>query len=179
MHKAILPECFADTLLIETLVPTYIGYNHKHSCTAVAKEMTKGKLIDRFALGIIDKDKDTIPYLKEFLILAECESGLRLLRHKDKHHYMIQINPALEKWVLNVCKVAGINLEDYDLANDLEGLKKHTKSVVSIKDKKLRSLFEAIRDKAGQVPAVSKLISWVTLLRDNNYNIDLKELENV
>ena len=176
MHKAILPECFADTLLIETLVPTQVGYNHKHSCTAVAKEMKTGQLQDKFALGIIDKDKDSLPYLKEFEVLSICESGLILLKHKEKHHYFIQINPALEKWILSICEKAGINIEEFGLEHSLSGLKKHTKSVASIKDKKLKNTFAAINERAADVEEVKKLKKWVVMLRDKNYNIDIKEL---
>lgn len=51
-----MPECYADTLLIETLVPCKRGYNHKKSCNEVAKGM-QSVFKDKFALGIIDKDK--------------------------------------------------------------------------------------------------------------------------
>ena len=52
-----MPECYADTLLIETLVPTERGYNHKNNCFKVESEMKDGALKDKFAVGIIDKDK--------------------------------------------------------------------------------------------------------------------------
>ncbi len=41
MDKLIIPECFADTLLIETLVPTNKGYNHQRSCFKVKAIMKK------------------------------------------------------------------------------------------------------------------------------------------
>lgn len=176
-----MPECYADTLLIQTLVPpkTASGYNHKHSCNEVAKEMITGKLKDSFAVGIIDNDKKVIPYLSEFEIIGTCESGLLLWKHGTKHHYIIQINPALEKWILDVCAKASINIKNYELDNTLVGLKKHTKSVASIKDKKLINLFDAIKDKSAQVAPVNKLIAWVSMLRDENYEIDINELKNV
>jgi len=37
-----MPECYADTLLIETLVPTNVGYNHKFGCFKVEAEMRLG-----------------------------------------------------------------------------------------------------------------------------------------
>jgi hypothetical protein len=49
MDKSIMPECFADTLLIETLVPSETGYNHQMGCFKVEGEMKFGKLKDRFA----------------------------------------------------------------------------------------------------------------------------------
>ena len=53
----IMPECFSDTLLIESLSTPIKRYNHKHSCSQVANEMQRGKLKDSFAVGIIYKDK--------------------------------------------------------------------------------------------------------------------------
>jgi hypothetical protein len=59
MDFHIIPECYLDTNLIETLVPPEgDGYNHQMGCPNVAKKMTEGKALkDGFALGIIDKDK--------------------------------------------------------------------------------------------------------------------------
>ena len=51
----IIPECYVDTNLIETLVPTAKGYNHQKGCNNVVKVM-KEKLSDKFAVGIVDKD---------------------------------------------------------------------------------------------------------------------------
>ncbi len=181
MDKSLMPECYADTLLIQTLVPPAngYGYNHKHSCNAVAKEMISGKFKDSFALGIIDNDKKVIPYLKQFEIVKKCESGIILWKHIIKHHYIIQIDPALEKWLLKICSENNISLEDHGLKNNLNELKRHTKSVTSLRDEKLLSLFEAIRIKAEDVTPVKRLITWVTLLRDKNYKISINELKDV
>jgi hypothetical protein len=57
MNFAIIPECYVDTNLVETLVPpTGRGYNHQHGCGTVTKVM-KERFADGFAVGIIDKDK--------------------------------------------------------------------------------------------------------------------------
>ena len=48
----IIPECYVDTNLIETLVPTAKGYNHQKGCNNVVKVM-KEKLSDKFAVGIV------------------------------------------------------------------------------------------------------------------------------
>ena len=49
-HNDIMPECYIDTTLVESLL--YAKVNHKHSCNEVAKEMQKGKFKDAFAVGI-------------------------------------------------------------------------------------------------------------------------------
>ena len=68
---SIIPECYVDTNLIETLVPPKDGkgYNHRKGCPAVAKVMME-KFADRFALGIMDKDKKMVKYLEEFDLIA-------------------------------------------------------------------------------------------------------------
>ncbi len=60
----IIPECYIDTNLVETL-SCRDGCNHQKGCNQVAKIM-KEKFADRFAVGIIDADKRTPGYLREF-----------------------------------------------------------------------------------------------------------------
>ena len=82
MDKSIIPECFADTLLIETLVPTKRGYNHQRSCFKVESTM---KGLNSFDVGIIDKDKKQIRYLDKFKIIDEVAGDLicgDILRNK-------------------------------------------------------------------------------------------------
>ena len=50
----IIPECYVDTNLIETLVPTAKGYNHQKGCNNVVKVM-KEKLSDKFGVFLVDK----------------------------------------------------------------------------------------------------------------------------
>lgn len=87
MDKSIMPECYADTLLIQTLVPTKTGYNHKHNCFKVESEMARGKLKDKFALGIIDNDKKAIKYLSECEVLSKCGNDLILWKHQERSHF--------------------------------------------------------------------------------------------
>ncbi|MDQ6762143.1 MAG: hypothetical protein M3015_05895 [Bacteroidota bacterium] len=91
MDNAIFPECYLDTNLIETIVPpvkrnNQQGYNHQKGCGTVSSRMKK-QFADRFALGIIDKDKHEIDYLKEFTVVLEQDS-LILHKHNNprKHH---------------------------------------------------------------------------------------------
>ena len=44
MDLAIIPECFVDTNLIETLIPPISQYNHQKGCGTVTKVM-KEKLL--------------------------------------------------------------------------------------------------------------------------------------
>lgn len=54
----IIPECYVDTLLLETIISNNKEFNHQKGCNTVAKRM-KENLNDKFALGVIDNDKKT------------------------------------------------------------------------------------------------------------------------
>ena len=64
----IIPECYVDTNLVETLV-CKAGCNHQKGCNQVAKVMQE-KFADRFAVGIIDADKRKPGYLNNFNEIA-------------------------------------------------------------------------------------------------------------
>lgn len=176
MDKAIITECYVDSNLVESFVPSKTGYNKQHGCSNVAKLM-KGRLSNSFALGIIDKDKKDIDYLNEFEIADEVEGYLKLWKHNDRHQYIIQIVPAVEKWVLSICNELEINIEEYDLPNSFKELCKYAKNTVSKKDVKLKSLFTDLSKKEHE--AVIKLKHWVSYLKEKNYNADINDLINV
>ncbi len=175
MDKAILPECYADTLLLQILIPTATGYNHKHSCFKVEAEMKNGKFKDKFAVGIIDKDKKAISYLSEFTKEDICNEELILWKHPGKQHFIIQICPVLEVWIMNVCKQAHINLPDFLLNDNLEDFRKITKTMSSLTDERLIKLFSAIRERTD-IKAVKKLINWITILKEQNYQVNIDNL---
>jgi hypothetical protein len=173
-----MTECYADTLLIEMLVPSNGRYNHKHSCYEVQNEMVKGRLKDSFAVGIVDADKRKISYLNDFEVVDEVKGNLILWRHKVKtiHHFIIQLCPALEGWVLGVCNQEGVDLNG--LPSDILGLRKYTKMQSSLTDPRLVSVFKSIAEK-GKNDSVRKLKGWIEYLKEKNYQADINELINV
>jgi hypothetical protein len=173
----IIPECYADTNLIETLVPPSQGkgYNHQMGCNKVASKM-QNDLKDSFALGIIDKDKREVRYLDEFEPINKREN-LFLYKHKTNHHYIIQISPAIEKFILIEAVEKSINLEEFGLSNDLEKLIKVTKKATSKKEPCLSLLFkELVRKEASQVVVLSK---WILYLKENTYKSNIELLKNL
>lgn len=127
MDLHIIPECYVDTNLIETIVPTGAGFNHQKGCGTVAKVM-KERFSDDFAVGIIDKDKQQLGYLKEFEIIHTV-GNLTLHKHISRSHYIIQIYPAIERFILNAVEECGLEMGDYDLPSDFSELKKASKIV--------------------------------------------------
>jgi len=174
MDLSILPECYVDTNLIETLVPPIIrGYNHQMGCGTVGKKM-QVNFSDSFALGIIDKDKKQLDYLKEFTEVKK-SGPLTLHRHKSKHHYIIQISPAIEQFILDAVASIGLSMEDFGLPAEINALTKVTKTEQSKNAVKFKDLFKAIK-KAGNADFL-RLAQWVKYLRDNPYDARIEDLE--
>lgn len=167
----IIPECYVDTNLIETLIET--GCNHQKGCNQVAKVM-KEKFADRFAVGIIDADKRRPGYLDEFEELGATKH-LRAFRHRERAHYMLMVDPAIERLIIDNAEAAAINLEDYDLAPDLENLKKQTKNVMSSRDVRFKNLFKALKEE-GEIKQLKNLLSY---LLTNLYNSGPDAVKNI
>lgn len=179
MDNHLVPECYIDSMLVQTLVPSKRNsrYNHQHGCFAVSNEMELYSLRDKFALGIIDNDKKKAKYLSKFIEIDNIENSLILYKHKELHQYYIEVSPAMEVWILRVCEQEKIDMKtEFQLPQNLKELKRVTKSQTSVNDKRFIDLFQKFKRSNNQ--SVLKLKSWITLLKDKNYNVDLNELRN-
>lgn len=113
MELSIIPECYIDTNLIETLVPPNKGYNHQKGCGTVTKVMRE-HFASNFAVGIVDKDKQELDYLKEFyLVLAK--GNIQLYKHNSRNHFIVRVIPAMERFILFNVDKAGINIQEFGL----------------------------------------------------------------
>lgn len=179
MDNHIVPECYIDTMLVQTLVPptNTNRYNHQHGCFDVSNEMECYGLKDKFAVGIIDNDKKKAKYLSEFVEIDNSGGSVKLLKHNNSSQYFIQISPAIEAWILEVCEQEKIEMAEFGLPDTLKDLKLVTKPQTSSKDKRFIDLF--LRFKKSQNKSVSKLIGWIKLLKEKNYQVEIKELQNV
>ncbi len=177
MDNHIVPECYIDTMLIQILVPPQnkLRYNHQHGCFDVSNEMESKGLKDKFAVGIIDNDKKKAKYLSGFDEITKVDGSLTLLKHTNKHQYCIEITPAVEIWILKVCEEIGIDLREYGLPNELRELKRITKGLTTIKDERFIKLFKRMKESENE--KVRKLIHWVSLLKKDNYQVDINELK--
>lgn len=138
----VMPECYVDTNLIEYLLNA--GVNHQHCCSKVVGQMNS-TFADRFAVGIIDKDKVQLGYIQECDVIARTEH-LTLMKHRERHQYLITIAPAVDKFVLDCAQEQMINVEDFDLPGELKKFTDETKKVSSNSDLRFKSLFAAIKD---------------------------------
>lgn len=179
MDNHIVPECYIDTMLVQTLVPPGRNsrYNHQHGCFAVSNEMELYSLKNKFALAIVDNDNKKAKYLRTFDEIDNIDDTLKLYKLEHCHQYFIEVNPAIEAWILKVCDQEKIDLnKEFQLPQNLKELKRITKAQSSIKDKRFLDLFFKFKKSNNQ--SVLKLKSWITLLKQKNYNVDLNELKN-
>jgi len=153
----IIPECYVDTNLVETLVCT-AGCNHQKGCNQVTKVMQE-KFADRFAVGIIDADKKSPSYLNEFSEIASSEH-LKLFRHSNRPHFIILVHPAADRFILSCAKVAGVNVANYGLSPVLKEFTVQTKNVMSNKDSRFKQLFKSMEN-VGEIKLMKSLISYL------------------
>lgn len=167
MDVAILPECYVDTNLIETLLRD--GCSHQKGCGTVTKVMQE-RFDDEFAVGIIDKDRKEVAYLEQFKECVNTDT-LFLYKHKTKHHYIIQIYPGIEQFMLAAADSVGVSLADFDLPTDLEPLKKQSKTATSKEDYRFKNLFRTLLQL--DAPSIIRLRDWIVYLKDARYKVDL------
>lgn len=158
----IIPECYIDTNLVETLVCTG-GCNHQKGCNQVAKVMQE-KFANRFVVGIIDADKRRPGYLSEFCEIASSEH-IKLFRHPVRSHFIILIHPAADGFILSCAEVANVNMADYGLSSKLKEFTAQTKNVMSNKDPRFKRLFRSMKG-IGEIKLIESLISY---LANNTY----------
>jgi len=186
INLCVMPECYLDTNLVETIVPpvrigSTCGYNHKRSCNKVVDEMMS-KLKDDFALGIVDSDKRPLSRTTEFELISEKQlTGkhyLKLYKHRQKPHYLI-FHPPIEQWILDEAKQVGIPLDNvaYNLPTTLKGLLGETKNEHSKKDRRFQNLFLDL--KKDNAIGINLMAKWIEHLKSNPYNADRTTLQNL
>ena len=123
-----MPECFVDTNLIEYLLNA--GVNHQHCCSKVVGQL-KSTFADKFAIGIIDKDKVQLGYIQECDVIAQTEH-LTLMKHRERHQYLITIAPAIDKFVLDCAQEQMVDVKAFGLPDELRRFTDETKRVSSV-----------------------------------------------
>ena len=166
-----IPECFADTNLVKTLLHVKAA-NHKKGCNTVLGAM-ETDFADDFAVGLIDLDKDTArkPSLREFSSLGASQH-LTLYKHKDKHHYLILINDILERFVLSCAEETNTDLKDFGFQRGMEDLKDAFKRREASSDPRITNLFRSIED-ADDMKRLSHILNY---LKAKKFSSDINDL---
>jgi len=167
----VLPECYVDTNLVEYLLNA--GVNHQHSCTKVVGQL-KTTFKDKFAIGVIDRDKVEMGYIRECDVVAHT-SHLTLFKHREHTQYLITVVPAIDKFILDASKEQGVRTEEFDIPSELKAFTKVSKSVTSNTDRRFKQLFSAIREN-GEICVLHSTLQY---LLDAKYNVDLDQLKTI
>ena len=165
----IVPECFVDTNLVQILMQIK-GVNHQNSCGQVTNVL-KNKFKDQFAIGIVDNDNLQSNYSNDCVEIAH-SNEITLSKHPDNQHYLIKINHIMERFILNSAKDAGVDLKQYGIPNDLEGLKSITKSKDSLDNNDLRRAIKAVSG-SNEMQLLTDVLNY---LQSNKYNSKGEEL---
>lgn len=157
----VVPECYVDTNFIQYLVGVKV--NHQHGCGRVTGVMT-GKFSNYWAIGIIDDDKKSMPYLKECEFLGKC-GHLSFFRHKERCHWLITVHPAIDRFLLDCAADLKVKSADFGLPSKLKDFTEVTKQVSSSTDPRFKNLFRAI----DSHPEIVKLRAILRYLIESNF----------
>ena len=84
--------------------------------------------------------------------------------------------PGSKKLLLKICETENIDTSDFG-DNALEGIKYYTMPTSRLRNPILQTLFNTINRKNENV-IVRKLKSWIKILLEKNYHVDINELKN-
>jgi hypothetical protein len=176
-HTHFVPECFFDTVLLKALLQTSKRVRHKKGCNNVLNELESERLRDDFAVALIDRDKREPYYLKSCSIYFD-NDRLRLWKHSMKQQFIIQLNPPLEKWIIEILEEADLKIESFGYPKDFKLLKSKIKNDMDNEtDAKLNKLVKAIID--TNCKTIKKMKAILIYLKEKNYEADINELKNV
>ena len=144
----------------------------KNCSLHILKKTSEKKKIDTFAVGIIDDDKRKTKYVSEFSPIAS-KGHIKLLKHPERHHYLIIISPAMDKFILDCAKDSNINISTFNLPKKLKDFMDESKRVTSNKDDRFKQLFKALIRNNNEFKRFKILLNY---LRENRYNSLRSEL---
>ena len=181
-NSCFVPECFFDTVLFKKILQTNKRLKHTRGCFNVVNRFRiingkKGDLYDSFGVGMVDKDKRELDYLNECEKIVN-HQNLILWKHKERQHFIIQLNPPLEKWVIEMLRSDNRSVEEFGYVNDWKILKRALKDDIDEENNERLNLFvDAILSSSN--PVIENLRKILLYLRDRNYQADINELKNV
>jgi hypothetical protein len=184
--KSVIPECYIDSNLFDVLFNfEKESVNHTKGNGTVVKKMEL-KFAELFCVGVIDKDKRDLKQIEANYDCIEVDGVneyFRLFKHRKKHHYLIQIIPVIETWIINVVSELDINVADFIgvSVNNVVELSFITKKVDKKTEPKFKALFKEIvkQAKAKNFLPVLKLKKIIETILKENYKVDTNKLKNV
>jgi len=153
VYPNLIPECNIDTAFVEML--GYKEPNHASSINEVSKILENNKSKQR-AIGFVDNDKRMPKYLSQFEVVENLKT-VKLLKHSSKDHYLVVVNPAMDKFIFDLCKKLDIDLAEYGFPGELKAFISFTKRE-SVR-RNIKNLLNAIKQK--NPPEIQKVRFWI------------------
>lgn len=171
-----ITECFFDTVLLKKLLQTDKRLMHRRGCNNVVNDLNSERLINDFAVALIDKDKSELDYLRDCDIIYNAHK-LILLKHKSRSQFLIQLNPPLEKWIIEILDENGLAIESFNYVRNYKKLKQQIKDDINNEtDEKLNKLVYAIIN--TNCTSILKIKFFLEHLTLNKSNADINKLKN-
>ena len=130
---------------------------------------------DQFAVGIIDDDKKKPSYVSKFDDVGTTDH-VTLKKHKDKPHYLIVISKAVEDFILSCANEQKVDLKQYGLPDDMQGLKEVTKTVKSNKDSRFKRLFNDLVFLSKEMSVMKAILTYLACEKYQSDTAHLKAL---
>src|SRR5258706_3990895 len=169
-------ECYFDTVLLKKLLQTNKRLMHRKGCNNVVRDLDSDRLKDLLAVAIVDKDKRELNYLEKCHVIYDANKII-LWKHKIREQYVVQFNPPLEKWIVEILGECGLDAADLGYSNDYKKLKKQIKDDIDNEaDEKLNKLVNVIIK--TDCMTIKKIKSILLHLKEKNYQADINVLKN-
>jgi hypothetical protein len=144
----ILTECYIDFMLMEAIMR--LSPNDQHSGINEIGNKLEKNYSNRKAVVLIDDDKVKAKFMNQYVIQNDNKQlKIKFTKHKKNSHYAVQISPASETWILEVCQKSGIDVtkSPYRLPKDPKKLASITKSIHAFRDTRLQQLMNTMHQK--------------------------------
>jgi hypothetical protein len=151
-HYQIVPECYADTVLVEML--GFERPNHQQGIGKVFSSLAKN-LEKRAAVGIIDDDKEKPKALDSFDILDERHGIKRLINGK---HTILVICPAFEDWVFENARQIQVDPAKFGFPSP-KAFRNASKNINARGNQSLKQFLNTLKQK--EAPGFVHLKDWI------------------
>ncbi len=154
MNFRILPECYADTLLIEVL--GFDKPNHQLGIgqvkNALDRNFRNGK-----AVGIIDNDKKKPTDFAEFTLDIEV-AGIQRRFKANTRHTLLVIDPAFENWIFENAYAVDVDPSRYGFRTRNQ-FRNICKSENASENQQLKQFLNTLKQK--KAPGFIQLKTWI------------------
>lgn len=154
MNFHILPECYADTLLIEVL--GFEKPNHQLGIGQVKNALDKSFKNSK-AVGIIDNDKKKPTDFAEFIMDVET-AGIQRRFKENTRHTLLVINPAFENWIFENAEAVKVDPSKYGFRTQ-KYFRDICKNENASENQQLKQFLNTLKQK--KAPGFIQLKTWI------------------